>query len=183
MVGIMTLSMNEETTKGLPDKRSFEERVFARFDAMDARFEAIDARFDSVDARFTQIDNRFDAVESRLEKLEARSFDTKPIWERALAAITQISMEVREIKTKVEAIETKVEAIETRVEAIENRLGTVESDVAGIRSDYASLLESQQNFKKKIVRRIDLLLETLVDTHENQRNSDARLTLLESKLA
>ncbi len=141
MVGIMALSMNEETTKGLPDKRSFEERVFARFDAMDARF---------------------DAVEAGLDRLEARAYDTKPIWERALAAITETQKEVGEIKARVE---------------------TIEIDVAGLRGDYASLLESQQNFKKKIVRRIDLLLETLVDTHENQRNSDARLTLLESKLA
>jgi hypothetical protein len=42
--------MSEEHTQDLPDSRSFEERVFARFDAMDARFNAIDARFDAVDA-------------------------------------------------------------------------------------------------------------------------------------
>lgn len=190
MVGIMTMSMNEETTKGLPDKRSFEERVFARFDAMDVRFEAIDAR---------------------LEKLESRSYDTKPIWERALKAIMDLGLEVGKIKTKVgvigtnvgvietrvasiekkvdkiepsvASIETKVAAIETSVATIENKLGTVDGDVAAIRSDYSSLLESQRDFKIKIARRIDLVLETLVDTHENMRDSDARLSQLESKLA
>ena len=50
--------MNEEITQNLPDKRPFEERVFARFDAFDARF---------------------DSIEARLEKLESRSYDTKPI--------------------------------------------------------------------------------------------------------
>ncbi len=32
--------MSEEATHNLPDSRSFEERVFARFDAFDARFDA-----------------------------------------------------------------------------------------------------------------------------------------------
>ena len=147
--------MSEDSTKELSEKRSFEERVFARFDAMDARF-------DQMDARFTQINTRFNIVEARLDRLEARSYDTKPIWERALAAITETQKDVSEMKSRLEIIET---------------------DVAKLQNDFASLVESQQNFKKKIVRRIDLLLETLVDTHENQRNSDARLTLLESKLA
>jgi hypothetical protein len=60
--------MNEEPTKDLPSKVSFEERVFARFDAIDARFDTVDAR---------------------LEKLESRAYDTKLIWERALAAIME----------------------------------------------------------------------------------------------
>ncbi|HSQ19238.1 MAG TPA: hypothetical protein VLR92_02575 [Blastocatellia bacterium] len=147
--------MNEEPTREFTDRKSFEERVFARFDAIEQRFDGVYARFD--------------VIEVRLEKLESRSYDTKPIWERALAAITHTNLEVGEIKSKVEAIE--------------NRLATVEGDVAGLRSDYASLLENQRDFKVKIARRIDLVLETLVDTRENMRNSDARLSQLESKLA
>ena len=59
----------------------------------------------------------------------------------------------------------------------------VEVEVVGLRSVYASLLENQRDFKVKIARRIDLVLETLVDTRENMRDSDARLSQLESKLA
>lgn len=92
--------MNETTTRGLPDKRSFEERVFARFD--------------SVDARLGEIDSRFDHVEAGLEKLESHSYDTKPFWERALQAIMDTALEVGEIKTKVGVIETKVGVIELR---------------------------------------------------------------------
>jgi chromosome segregation ATPase len=154
--------MNEETTRHLHDKRSFEERVFARFDAFDVRFE-------SIDVRFTQLNNRFNIVEARLERLESRSYDTKPIWERAVAAIMKTQLEVGEIKGKVGTIETKVE--------------TIEADLAGLRSDYTSLLDNQRDFKNKITRRIDLVLETLVDTRENIRDSDARLSQLESKLA
>ena len=50
--------MSEETTRELPDRVSFEQRVFARFDSID----------------------------ERLERLESRSYDTKPIWEQALQA-------------------------------------------------------------------------------------------------
>lgn len=154
--------MNEEPTREFTARKSFEDRVFARFDAIEKRFDGVYARFD--------------VIEVRLEKLESRSYDTKPIWERALAAITHTNLEVGEIKSKLSGMETKVDAIE-------NRLANVEGEVAGLRRDNSSLLENQRDFKVKIARRIDLVLETLVDTRENMRNSDARLSQLESKLA
>lgn len=64
--------MSEETTQNMPDadERSFEERVFARFDALD---NALTTGLRELDAR--------------LQKLEARAYDTKPIWEQALKEI------------------------------------------------------------------------------------------------
>src|SRR5437016_12514348 len=99
--------MNDDPTKNLSDKRSFEERVFARFDAFDARF---------------------DSIEVRLEKLESRSYDTKPIWERALKEILETRLEVGDLKKQLSAVEKKVEAIETR-------LGTVEAEITGLRKE------------------------------------------------
>ena len=165
--------MDEKTTKDLHNKKSFEERVFARFDAFDARF---------------------DSIEVRLENLEARNYDTKPIWEKALVAIMETQLEVGEIKTKVNAIETKVDRLETKVDrletkvdAIEVRLDTVEGTLAGMRSDYANLhnqlVDTQRDFTVRMTRRVDLVLEVLVDTRADMRKSDERLTQLESKLA
>jgi hypothetical protein len=85
--------MSENRTRDLPDNRSFEERVFARFDGMDVRFDAMDARFDGLD--------------SRVQALEARALDTKPIWERALAEILEVKQGVVEVKERVENIERK----------------------------------------------------------------------------
>jgi len=178
--------VNEETTQNLPDRRPFEERVLARFDAFDARFDSIDAR---------------------LEKLEMRSYDTKPIWERALAAINEVRSEIYQlnarvgtietrvsaIETKLGAIETKVGAIETRVIAIENkvnvietRVGAMESQVTGLRSDQASmwheLLDTQRDFKRTLTRLLENLVSFLTDTRDLMRDNDARLKLLESKL-
>lgn len=92
--------MGEERTRDLADQRSFEERVFARFDASDARFDRIDKRFDEIDARFDTVDARLDSLDARVEKLEARALDTKPIWERALAAIVEVKEGVEDLQRK-----------------------------------------------------------------------------------
>src|SRR2546423_12901571 len=158
--------MNEETTQNLPDGRSFEERVLARFDAFDARFDSIDAR---------------------LEKLESRSYDTRPIWERALKEILETRLEVGDLKKQLSAVEKKGDAVETKTHAIETRLETVEAEITGLRRDYSGLrselVETQRDFKMKLTRRLDLVLTSLVDTRDGMREADERLTQLESKLA
>ena len=79
--------MSEARTRSFSDTRSFEERVFARFDAIDARFDTMEAR---LEARFDAVDTRLDGFDTRLQALETRALDTKPIWERALAAIIEV---------------------------------------------------------------------------------------------
>jgi chromosome segregation ATPase len=106
--------MSEDRTRDLPDNRSFEERVFARFDGMEARFDAMEARLAAMDVRFDTMEARFDAVDARLagldtrvQVLEAKAYDTKPIWERALAEILQVKQVVAEVKERVENVERK----------------------------------------------------------------------------
>ena len=158
--------MNEEPTKNLPGRNSFEERVFARFDAVDAR----------------------------LEKLESRSHDTKPIWERALKAIMETGLEVGEVKNKVNAIEqrvgvieNKVEGIENKVEGIENKVSVIVTDVAGMRTDYGGIRSEFEDLKRELVRqltrRLDLVLKTMVDHRDDLRDAEERITQLEIKLA
>ena len=65
--------MSEEPTQDMNGSRSFEERVFARFDALDSTLKDLDGR---------------------MQKLEAKSYDTKPIWERALAEILAVSQKL-----------------------------------------------------------------------------------------
>ncbi|MDT4966146.1 MAG: hypothetical protein QOJ64_883 [Acidobacteriota bacterium] len=75
--------MSEDRTGETNGGRSFEERVFVRFDALDNRLRSVDARLDSVEAGLGK-------VEARLEVLEAKTYDTKPIWERALAEFASL---------------------------------------------------------------------------------------------
>jgi hypothetical protein len=132
--------MSEETTRDLPDNRSFEERVFARFDAIDRRSVLVEARFDAIDARFDVIDARFDAMEDRFNRrfdgldirvkaLEARALDTKPIWERALAEILLVRQGVEDLNRKIDVLNQDVlqvranhRLVETRMDALESRL-------------------------------------------------------------
>ena len=95
-------AMSEETTQNIDGKRSFEERVFARFDALE----------------FTLRD-----MNGRLENLEARSYDTKPIWEQALKEIIETRRELSKRLDRIEAIahETRADLryAEDRIERLE----------------------------------------------------------------
>jgi chromosome segregation ATPase len=132
--------MSEERTRDLSDNRSFEERVFARFDAIDARFANVDVRFDAVDARMNvieaRVDARFDAVDARLDSLdirvqnlEARALDTKPIWERALAEILEVKKGVEDLNRKIDVLNQDVLQVRADQLRVERRMDSLESSL------------------------------------------------------
>ncbi len=158
--------MNEDPTKELPDERSFEERVFARFDTVDAR----------------------------LEKLEAHSYGTKPIWERALAQIMETGLEIGEIKKKVGVIEsnvgvieTKVAMIETEVAGLKTEVAEVKTEVAGMKIGYAGikneLTDVRRELRHDIKQKLDLILKFLLEDREDIRDVEDKIRQLETKLA
>jgi len=103
--------MSEETTHNLSDGRSFEERVFARFDTFDARF-------DDVDASLRDLNMRVQRLESESER---RAVETKPIWERAL--------------TEIAAVGQKVDVLAERVDSVERKLDVFWHDMLTLRSE------------------------------------------------
>lgn len=76
--------MSEETTQNMSDGRSFEERIFARFDALDARLQKLEA------------------------EAERRAVETKPIWERALQEIMETRAEVVKVEDRLGRIENEI---------------------------------------------------------------------------
>jgi hypothetical protein len=98
--------MPDENTEGMNGKRPFEERVFARFDALDSAMRNTD---------------------SRLQKLEIRAYDTKPIWEQALKEIVETRRELSKRLDRIEAIahETRADLrdAEDRLDKIEPKTG------------------------------------------------------------
>lgn len=98
--------MSEDTTQNMPgaDGRSFEERVFTRFDAIDSNLRDLN---------------------SRLQTLEARAYDTKPIWEQALKEILETRRELSKRLDRIEAIahETRADLrdAEDRIEKLETK--------------------------------------------------------------
>ena len=96
--------MTAENTEEMNGKRPFEERVFARFDALDSAMRDTD---------------------SRQQKLEIRAYDTKPIWEQALKEIVQTRRELSKRLDRIEAIthETRADLrdSEDRLDKIETK--------------------------------------------------------------
>jgi tetrahydromethanopterin S-methyltransferase subunit G len=116
--------MNEEPTRELPDHRSFEERVFARFDVMDVRFDAIDTRFEKLESR---VDVGFDGLDRRVQALEAKALDTKPIWERALAEILEVKKGVDDLNRKLDVLNQDVLQVRADQRLVHKRMDAVES--------------------------------------------------------
>ena len=98
--------MSEEITQNMPDGRSFEERVFARFDAIDARLSEID---------------------TRLSVLEQKAYDTKPIWERALSEILAVSQKLDSVERKLNVLGLDMLALRADQTRLEDRMDQLES--------------------------------------------------------
>lgn len=116
--------MSEDRTRNLADNRAFEERVFARFDAMETRFEA---RFSSIDARLDRVEARLDSLDIRIQALEARALDTKPIWERALTEILAIKERVENIERKFDVLTLDMMQLRGDQRRVEKRMDALES--------------------------------------------------------
>ena len=139
--------MSEEHTQNMEDSRSFEDRVFARFDSLDSRLDALDSRLDALHLRLDAVESRLDAIESRLEMVESRvdsldlrmqkleteserrSFETKPIWERALAQIEELRQGFDDFRKEVQ------EAFRD----ISRKMAVLGSDMMQLRADQTHL--------------------------------------------
>jgi chromosome segregation ATPase len=139
--------MSDEHTRNPPDSRSFEERVFARFDALDAGMARMESRLDDLTTR----------VETLEAESERRAADTKPIWERALAEIVALNQKVDGLERKVDALEGKVdelrgEVVELRKEvaALNRRVETIEHKLDVFASDMLSLRGKQRQLEERM---------------------------------
>lgn len=126
------ISVKDQNTEAMNGKRPFEERVFARFDALESRLNVIDGRFDMVDSSILNLDSRLqklagraEVTNSRLQKLEIRAYDTKPIWEQALKEIVDTRREMSKRLARIEAV-----VYETRSDLrdVEDRLDKIETE-------------------------------------------------------
>ena len=104
--------MSDNPAQDMPDSRSFEERVFARFDALDAHINNFESR---IEAKVDGLDGRLAALE---ERVDTRLRETRPIWE---------------------AVQTRLEGVENRLEGVENRLGSVENGLEGLKGEVKKL--------------------------------------------
>ena len=96
--------MSEELTQNISDGRSFEERIFARLDSIDARLLASESQ------------------------AERRALETKPIWERALAEILELRRSVENVERKIDVLSRDIVQVRADQSHADARLARLESD-------------------------------------------------------
>ncbi len=142
-------AMSDNPTRETTDSRSFEERVFARFDALDARMGRFESRLDSLetkvdalDSRLSSLENKVDALDGRLttleEKVDARLRETRPIWEAVL--------------TRLDGVENRLEGIEKEVKDIGRGVFLLHEDNLRIRTDQRDLRERVEKLESQSTR-------------------------------
>ena len=133
--------MDDDVTKTIGDKRSFEERVLAHFEAIEARFDAIDERFDAVDERLVAVDARFDKIEARLatieenvgtrfalvdlrfakleELVDLRLKETRPIWEGVQFEMRRLNVKFEQYVEDLFELRANQKTLRKRVDVLE----------------------------------------------------------------
>ncbi len=91
---------------------------------MDARLTGIETKFE---ARFDTVDLRLDGLDTRVQALEARAYDTKPVWERALAEIVEVKEAIADVKRKFEILIEDVMPVRIDQRRVERRMDALES--------------------------------------------------------
>src|SRR5882724_971246 len=150
--------MNRDTTDKTDGSRSFEERVFARFDSMD---------------------DRFDRIEARIEKLEIKQYDTKPIWEQALAAIAETNAVMA---AGFDTLRAEIATTNARMDAgFEALGGEIATTNARMDAGFDQIRKDFDFAWRGIERKIDVLNHNILALKAEQRYVDSRLEKLESQ--
>jgi uncharacterized protein YdcH (DUF465 family) len=95
--------VSDNPTRETPDSRSFEARVFARFDTLDVRITTLE------------------------EKVDSRLRETRPIWEAMQADLTKVKDDVKEIKYTLKAMHKESLRVLTGQEELDERVEKLES--------------------------------------------------------
>ena len=152
--------MSEDKTKKLNDPGSFEDRVFVRFDR----------------------------VEMRITKLEERHYDTKPIWERALAEIAESRAENAASRSELRAeIAASRSELRADIESLRTDLRSeFQSGIEGLRAEmkaeFASMQHKMEHELRGVTRKMDVLNQTLFQIQVDQRYFDRQLAELETRI-
>jgi len=174
--------MSEDRTAETNESRSFQDRVFARFDTIDDRFERVEGRLSS--------------VEISIGKLEDRQYDTKPIWEQALVAIAETNTVMLagfdEFRRQLESINARLDSMDARFDSMDARFDSMDARFDSMDVRFESLSDrvetgsstlhtDLENGLRGVERKIDVLNKNILELQADQRYVDSRLEKIESK--
>jgi chromosome segregation ATPase len=159
--------MSEDKTKEMNDSKSFEERVFERFE---------------------RIEGRLISVEIKISKLEERQYDTRPIWEQVLAAIAEINTRLDKMDARLDKMDARLDKMDARLDKMDARLDKMDArlDKMDARLDKMDARFDKQDAVldtgfRSMERKMDVLNKYFLETRADQRYLDDRLEKLESQ--
>lgn len=140
-----------------------------RINLLISAVQSLAADFRALSADFQDVKVRITAIETTVNE---RPYETKPIWERALAEIAATRTDLAETRT-----ELKAEIAEVRTE--------LKADIAAVRTELAEMktelrTEMEDGFRK-LGSKIELLTDDSLTVRADQRHLNRRVESLESK--
>jgi chromosome segregation ATPase len=94
----------------MPDARSFEERVFARFDALDRQMTSLNERSTSLE-----------------EKVERRLQETRPVWEAMQNNLEQLDEKIDRFNEKFDLVLSDLYDMRAGVKSLGRRVTNLEN--------------------------------------------------------
>ncbi|MFN7945570.1 MAG: hypothetical protein U0Z53_09470 [Blastocatellia bacterium] len=116
-------------------------------------------------SRLDSVERRLDSMDQRIAALEAKSCDTKPIWEQALAGIMELRQEAVVVNQRLQRLEAEVALMGQRLAGIESRLDKMEKNY------------------RWLGNKVDLFNQELIEQRDVYRHFEERLTELEKPRA
>lgn len=114
-----------------------------------------------------------------------RQFDTKPIWERALAAIEETNANMR---NGFEVVGHAIDRINGRLDGMDKRFDGVDARLDGIDPRFTSVDERLDQLSTElddgfrgVERKMDVLNQYFLELRADQRYVDRRLEKIESQ--
>jgi len=153
--------MSQEITQDFNGNRSFEQRVFARFDGVDSYLRSLDGR---------------------VQVLESRSYDTKPIWERALNEILLTRHELVETRSEVAGLKNEVAGVKNKVAGLKGEVADVKNEVVGVKGEVLEMKRELKEFKREVTKRLDRVEAIQHDNRADIREPEERIEQIESHL-
>ena len=90
------------------------------------RLGGVETRLAGMDARLVDVDKHLADMDGRLEALEAKSYDTKPIWERALSELMEINSRLDGLDLRFSVLNDDVLHTRADQRKLEKRVSTLE---------------------------------------------------------
>jgi chromosome segregation ATPase len=135
-------AMSDNPTQEIPDSRSFEERIFARFDALDGRIDRLETKVDGLGSRLSSLENKVDALDGRLttleEKVDSRLRESRPIWEA--------------VQSRLEGVDNRLEGLEEEVKTVGHTIMLVHEDNLHMRANQRKLMERVEKLESQSTR-------------------------------